>query len=144
MKSGFYIAGLIASALLLSSACSSAADEAGQADYAGAYAGENGEDAAELPADFPRDLIPPQFTASYYTDMKHINGTESAGFESAEPVQRTIQHYLELLGEPTINVDSEGGERNVQWHSTQWPGWIVGVLGNPNETIVSVSKMPEQ
>ena len=144
MKSRFSLVGLLVSGMFLSTACGSAEDEANDSDDMSAYTAESGTEQAELPADFPRDLIPPRFTTSFYTDMKHINGTETAAFESSEPVTSSIQHYVALLGEPTISVDSEDGQKSVQWHSTPWSGWIVGVLGDDNETIVSVSKLPEQ
>ena len=144
MKSRITLAGLFVSGMLLSAACGSAEDETSEADDMSAFAEESGAEQAELPADFPRDLIPPRFTTSFYTDMRHINGTEGVSFESSEPVQSSIQHYTALLGEPTINIDSEDGERSMQWHSTPWSGWIVGILGNDNETFVSVSKISEQ
>ncbi|MDJ0750615.1 MAG: hypothetical protein QNJ11_14105 [Woeseiaceae bacterium] len=143
MKSRFYVAGLVASALLLSAACGSADDQASAADDMSAFAEDDGMDVSELPADFPRDLIPPRFTTLLYSDMRNLNGFEGASFESSEPVERSIQHYMDLLGEPTINVDSDRGERNVQWHSTPWSPWIVGVMGNDSETFVSVSKIPK-
>ena len=144
MKNKFALAGLFATGMLLSTACGGADDETSESEELSAYAGESGAEQAELPADFPRDLIPPRFTSSFYTDMKHINGTEGAAFESSEPVQSTIEHYVALLGEPTLSVDSEDGQKNVQWHTTPWAGWIVGVLGSDTETIVSVTKLPEQ
>ena len=144
MRSGPYVAGLLASVMLLPAACGSWDGENAEADDTNAFAEESGTNLSDLPADFPRELIPEQYTTLYYTDMKHINGTVGASFESFEPVEPTIQHYMALLGEPTINVDSDDGERNVQWHKTRWPGWIVGVLGNDGETIVSVTKVPAQ
>lgn len=144
MKSGFYVAGLFASGILLLAACGSGADEFDDADDMDTFVEESSTDPSDFPADFPRELIPLRYTTSHYTDMKHINGLEGAAFGSSEPVQHAIQHYVELLGDPTINVDSEEGERNVQWHKTPWPPWIVAVMGNDSETMVSVSKIPEQ
>jgi hypothetical protein len=59
-------------------------------------------------------------------------------------VSERRNHYVGLLGEPTINVTSAEGERNVQWHTSPYPPWIVGVLGEPSEAIASVSKPPQR
>ena len=66
---------------------------------------------------------------------------ESANFTSAAPVQPAIDRYTGLLGEPTISVDAGEGDRTVQWHETPYAPWIVGVIGNDGETIVSISRM---
>lgn len=142
MKNRFTLVGLFVLSMSLS-ACGSADDENTEASDTGTTVADNVGERADLPADFPADLIPPQYTSSFYTDMTHINGTEGASFESSEPVQGSIQHYLTLLGEPTIDIDTGDGERSVQWHTTPWSGWIVGVTGNDTETIVGVSKVSE-
>lgn len=130
MRNGPYAAGIIASAMLISMACSSADDE-------------TSTNVTQLPQDFPRELIPESYSSMHYMDMKHINGTETVAFESTEAVEDSIQHYVELLGDPTVSVEGDDGEWNANWHSTPWPPWIVGVLGNEGETFVSVSKLPE-
>lgn len=131
MRSGLYTAGVIASVMLLSIACSSADDE-------------TGTDMTQLPEDFPRELIPENYSSMHYMDMKHINGTETVAFESSDPVNDSIQHYVELLGDPTVNVEGDDGQWNANWHSTPWPPWIVGVMGNEGESLISVSKLPER
>ena len=102
------------------------------------------EDVKDLPADFPRDLIPPEYTTMNYVDMRAVGGVEGANFEAARSVDGPMQYYTKLLGEPTITVGEAGGERNSQWHKTPHERWAVSVLGSDANFIVSLSRVPER
>ena len=101
-------------------------------------------DVADLPGDFPQALIPPRYTTAEYVDLTQINGTRAVNFESTENVQGAIDHYIGLLGEPTINIDSGDGDRMVQWQESPHPPWLVSVMGRADETIISVATLPKQ
>jgi len=101
-------------------------------------------DVADLPGDFPRELMPPEYETAEYVDLTQINGTRAVNFESTANVQGAIDHYVGLLGEPTINVDSGDGDRLLQWQESPHPPWLVSVMGGADETIISVATLPEQ
>jgi hypothetical protein len=64
------------------------------------------------------------------------------GFLSSVPVDDSVVFYTTLLGEPEIAVEGDPGERSVQWPVTDG-GWIVSVLGSPDESIISISQFNE-
>lgn len=105
---------------------------------------EDSIDLSDMPADFPLELAPPNYDTAKYLDLRHINGTRAGAFESSANVQESIDYYVGLLGEPKINVDGGDGDRLVQWHESPFPPWVVGVMGNAGETIVTVSTIPQQ
>lgn len=119
-------------------------EESRMQENASSYASETSIDVSQLPADFPRELVPPSYDTIEYVDMRAYRSVESVNFESGEPVGAAIDHYVRLLGEPKIKVDSDDGERISQWHTTPYPPWAVSVIGNDGETIVSVAKPPAE
>ena len=96
-------------------------------------------DESQLPADFPTNLIPPNYDGATYTQLGPV---ETASFESSRPVREAIEHYTGLLGEPTLDTgDADGdGEIIVQWNMTPW---AVSVLGGDDETMVGFTRVPE-
>lgn len=96
-----------------------------------------------LPDDFPQQLIPPDFDSVEFVDMTEINGTRGAAFESSVDVQVSIEHYTGLLGPPALDVESGDGGRMAQWQRTPYAPWVVGVIGDAYESIVSVTAVPE-
>ncbi|MDH4047085.1 MAG: hypothetical protein OEW68_02855 [Gammaproteobacteria bacterium] len=107
-------------------------------------ANDRGTAESQLPEDFPRELVPPSYDRIEYVDMRAFGSIEGASFESDGAVHVAIDHYVDLLGGPTINVDSGDGDRISQWHSTPYPPWMLAVIGNDGETIVTVSKPPQK
>ncbi len=99
---------------------------------------------AELPAGFPRHLIPPDYEEMEYTDFRHISGVEGASFTSFVPVSETIEYYIKLVGQPKIDVSGDAGQRNVQWHELPDTEWVLGVLGDDGESIVTVTRIHER
>ena len=130
---------LMVAALVPLSAC---ADD----DDAYAASEETTFDVAQLPDDFPHQLIPPTYDRAEYNDMTHLGIGKSATFESSVSVDEMIRHYTELLGEPTINADpgDGSGERGANWYETAWKPWILSVTGGPGETIIGVSRLPQK
>lgn len=123
-------------------ACGGGSDAAADANAmddvdATEFADEGGFDESQLPSDFPSQLIPPQYESGTYTDMGSVSG---AAFESNEAVDDMVGHYVGLLGDPDVNAETEDGGRNANWHDVD--GWIVGVLGDPSESIISVMRNP--
>lgn len=94
-------------------------------------------DESQLPAGFPKDLIPAEYVSGTFTVLGQVEG---AVFENSTPVDETIEHYTEVLGEPTISVDDDAREKSAQWHTKPW---AVGVLGNDSESIVSFTRINE-
>jgi hypothetical protein len=113
-------------------------------DDSGLAANDSGIDESQLPEDFPRELVPPSYDRIEYVDMRAFGSIESASFESDDAVSIAIDHYVGLLGEPTISTGSGDGDRISQWQSTPFPPWMLAVIGNDGETIVTVSKPPEK
>jgi hypothetical protein len=113
-------------------------------DDTGIAANDSGMDESQLPEDFPHELVPPSYDRIEYVDMRAFGSIESASFESDDAVKIAIDHYVGLLGEPTVNVGSGDGDRISQWQSTPYPPWLLAVIGNDGETIVTVSKPPEK
>lgn len=143
MNYKFLIAGLIA-ALLAVAACGDSGEEGRDDRRSGAIDDEVTIDLDDLPDDFPRELMPPKYDRADYVDLRSINGTRAATFENTSHVQEAIGYYTGLIGEPTIDVDSGDGDRLAQWHGSPFPPWVVGVMGGADETIVTVSTVPEQ
>lgn len=139
-----FLAGLITATILAVSACGDSGDEQLSELESDSAALEGSIDLSDLPDDFPRELMPPEYDRADYIDLRAINGTRATTFESTAHVQGSIDHFVSLLGEPTINVDSGDGDRMVQWHKSPYPPWVVSVMGNASETIVSVNTMPEE
>ena len=135
---------LIIAAALAITACGESSNEPRSKNESDADDQEGSFNLADLPGDFPSELIPPSYERVDYADMMMMNGVRAASFESTENVQGAIDHYIGLLGEPTINVDSGDGDRLLQWHESPYPPWVVNVMGNAGETLVSVGTMPGQ
>ena len=131
-------------AILVAAACGGSDDEQHLERDIGAAAAGDSIDLSDLPDDFPQELVPPHYDTAEYFDLRTTNGTRSSTFQSSANVQGSIDHYVGLLGEPTINIDSGDGDRLLQWHESPHPPWVVGVMGDAGETIVTVSTMPEQ
>ena len=96
-----------------------------------------GFDEAQLPADFPRDLIPPDYDSGTYFELGQV---ATATFESRRPVGETIGYYVERLGEPSQATGGNESERLAQWETTPW---VLSVLGKEDESIVGFSKVAE-
>jgi hypothetical protein len=121
--------------------CGNGDDPAGESQGAGADRdapiSESGFDESVLPEDFPANLIPSDYETGSYLD---ISGTQTASFQSSTPVDESIDHYTDLLGEPTLATEGDPGEKTAQWQDS---AWIVSVVGSPNESIVGISKLVE-
>ncbi len=131
---------LLAASVLVLSACGSGDAQNGDLEVdssEGSAAFDVEFDESQLPGDFPKELIPQEYSSAAYTQL---GGIEGATFENADPVTVSIQSYTERLGEPTISTDAGDGDRLAQWHTAPW---MVGVMGNESETIVSVTRAPE-
>ncbi len=140
-----FFAGLITAAFLAAAACGASDDEQYDDEQNSEYqTDEGGIDLTDLPDDFPRELIPQRYDTADYMDLRAINGTRATNFQSTANVQGSIDHYVGLLGEPTISVDSGDGDRMVQWHESPYLPWTVSVMGNAGETIVTVTTLPEE
>ena len=144
MNRNTFLAGLITATILAVSACGDNDDEQLSELETDSAAVEGSIDLSDLPDDFPQELMPPEYDRADYVDLQAVNGTRATTFESTANVQGSIDFYTGLLGEPTINVDSGDGDRLVQWHKSPYPPWVVSVMGNAGETIVSVNTMPEE
>lgn len=94
-------------------------------------------DLSELPADFPRDLIPGEYHSSVHAKLGKV---ESASFETRTPVNDTIDHYTKLIGKPASDADAGETERMVQWHTKPW---ALAVIGKHDESIISFTKMSQ-
>ena len=99
--------------------------------------GDPSFDESQLPIGFPKDLIPDEYSSGSFTALGQVEG---AVFENSAPVDMTIAHYTEVLGEPTISVDDDEREKSAQWHTKPW---MVAVLGNDSESIVSFTRIDE-
>ncbi|MDJ0759467.1 MAG: hypothetical protein QNJ19_08705 [Woeseiaceae bacterium] len=128
--------------LLSQAACGDGGSEEGDArDFDSPLAEDGGASLADLPDDFPPELIPPSYDRIEYTDMSLMGGTRGVSFEVTGDVQASIDHYTALLGEPTLSVEAQ--ERLVQWQTTPFKPWIFSVMGTADETIVAASALPE-
>lgn len=134
----------LAAVTVLATACGDTSDEQFSGPEPDSTTVGGSIDLADLPDDYPRELMPPDYDKADYVDLRAINGTRATTFESNTDVQESIDYYIDLLGEPKINVDSGDGDRLVQWHMSPYPPWVVGVMGNADESIVTVSTLPEQ
>jgi len=101
---------------------------------------------SDLPDDFPADLIPPDYDSVNFADLRAVNGTQAAIFASSAPAREVIYHYIDLLGEPTVNVDAElgGGTDQAHWSESSYPPWLVGIYGNQDESTITVIKPQAQ
>ncbi len=131
---------LLTLALLPLLACGN--DENDSSEQSDSYASESNISIDELPDDFPRALILPNYDTVNYTDMRPFGGMEGVGFESQAPVEDTIRHYTDLLGEPAVSV-GEDDDRASNWHETPWSPWIVGIMGDSGQSLVSVTKFQQ-
>ena len=102
----------------------------------GSAAADSDFDESTLPDDFPRDLIPTSYDTGSFLNLAD---SQSAGFESGVPVEDTIAHYQGLLGDPTLAVEGEEGQRTAQWEES---GWLVSVVGSPDESLVGIARIP--
>ena len=125
---------LCASVCLLLAACGGGSDDVDVADGAG-MSGSGDFDESQLPADFPKDLIPGDYDSGVFTTLGQV---QSAVFENRTPVGDTIDRYVELLGKPEISSDAGDGDRTVQWHTKPW---ALSIIGNDGESIVSFSRI---
>ena len=94
-------------------------------------------DLSQLPADFPRELIPGEYHRSVHAKLGKV---ESASFENRTPVKNTIDHYTKLVGKPASDADAGEGERMVQWHTKPW---ALTVIGKQDESIISFTRMSQ-
>ena len=117
-------------------ACGGSDDDSVAGDGAG-MSGSPSFDESQLPADFPRDLIPGDYDSADYASLGQVT---SAVFENRTPVAETIDQYIALLGEPDLNVDTGDGDRSAQWNTKPW---TVGILGDDSESIIGFSKITE-
>lgn len=134
---------VILSALLIAG-CGGNNDDKQADSYDDDYLIEDSFDISQLPGDFPQELILPDYERADYADMTQFGGAEGAAFESSAPADATIDHYITLLGEPKINVTTPDGGRNAIWQETPWSPWMVSVLGDRGESLVSVAKAPTE
>ena len=111
--------------------------DAGGAESASDLTGSTGGDFDEssLPEDFPTELIPSSFDTGSYADL---GATSTASFASGAPIDDTIAHYTDLLGEPTLEVEGDPGEKSANWNDGSW---TVSVIGSPDESIIGISKL---
>lgn len=144
MKQKKFIAVLTLAVAVAVAACGNRDEEQAYEQGSGMTAIEDGIDLSDIPNDVPRELMPRSYDKIDYIDLSYANGVRAATFESTAHVQEAIEYYTRLLGEPTINVDSDDGDRLVQWHTSPYPPWAVGVMGNAGETIITVNTVPEQ
>ena len=141
MKTPLLRTGLISFAMLALAACGGS-DDASQDEYDAEYfMPDETFDESQLPADFPRDLVPPDYHAGGFVELGQVTG---ASFESTAAVEDSIDHYTKLLGEPLMDIQSGDGDRMVQWRDTPYEPWIVAVIGNDGESIISISKPPAE
>ena len=95
-------------------------------------------DESVLPDDFPRNLIPESYDVASYNKIGEFEG---AAFETEQPVDDAISKYIEVLGEPAINIDAGGDDgRTAQWHTTPW---AVAIMEDRGGAIVSFSRIAE-
>ncbi|MCP3992375.1 MAG: hypothetical protein GY724_25110 [Actinomycetia bacterium] len=122
--------------------CGSDAGGSGSADDSGGSdngneatnAADTGFDESQLPDNFPTELIPPAYSSGTYLDIDDLN---SAAFESSTPINETIDHYTDLIGEPKQTVEGDTGEKTAMWEDG---GWIVSVIGSPEESFIGIAE----
>lgn len=85
-----------------------------------------GFDLADLPDDFPAELVPPSWTAGQATD---ILGPFAVNFESDMGFADAVAYYDGIFG-PSNLIVGDPGEQLAQW--TNDAVWIASVLdGDP-------------
>ncbi len=131
------VAGLLSLMSLVLVACDGDNDGADAEYEAESVASQEKFDLSQLPADFPRNLIPGEYHSSVYAKLGEI---ETASFESRTPVSQSIDHYTTLLGKPTLDSGAGGTERVVQWQSSPW---MLSVVGSPDESIIGFTRMSQ-
>ena len=99
--------------------------------------GGGGLDLGSLPDDFPTELLPEIYDTGGAADLG--GGSTTVGVESTVPVDDTIEYYRSLLGEPESEIEGDPGEKIVQWPPDD-DGWIVSVIGSPDESITSITR----
>ncbi len=118
---------------------SGSADDSGRSDNGNeaSSAADNGFDESQLPDDFPTELIPPTYNSGTYLDLDDLN---TASFGNATPIDETIDHYTDLIGEPKQIVEGDTGEKTALWEVT---GWVVSALGSPEESFIGIAAAEE-
>ena len=99
------------------------------------FAAPNDFDESQLPADFPRDLIPPDYQTGNYIELGSV---ATASFESGTPIAETVEHYTALVGEPSLDNESADAERTAQWDVSPW---VLSAVGSASESIIGISKI---
>ena len=128
--------GLLVMTSLSLAACAGGDDDAVSQDTEVTSASED-FDESQLPPDFPRNLIPPTYDTGGFVEL---GPTRTATFENRTPVEQTIDYYVGVLGEPTINVQGDASDRMAQW---QISPWALSILGSDGESIVGFTKINE-
>lgn len=144
MNSKQFLTGAALCASLVLAACGGESDESALDDDQGFVTADESVGGTELPADLPQELIPPQYEGSDYIDLRAMGGMESVTFQSTAPARESIEYYSGLIGEPTLATDSAEGESLAQWNTTPYPPWMLSVIGNARETIVTLGKAPQE
>jgi hypothetical protein len=92
-------------------------------------------DESSLPDDFPTELIPSTYETGSYIDL---GGTNTATFTNSVPIVDTIAGYKEAIGDPLAEVEGDEGQWSASWNHE---GWVVSLVGGPDESIIGVSKV---
>lgn len=101
------------------------------------FAVPNDFDESQLPADFPNNLIPPDYHTGNYIELGSV---ATGSFETGASVANTVEHYTDLLGAPGLDNTSTDGERTAQWDASPW---TLSVVGNASESLVGLSRTGE-
>ena len=131
------VAALLASLSMTLVACNGGSDDTDAEYEAESVVSQEKFDLAQLPADFPRDLIPDEYHSSLYTKL---GGIETASFESRTPASQVIDYYTTQLGKPTVDSGAPGPERVVQWQTSPW---MLSVVGNQDESLIGFTRKPK-
>jgi hypothetical protein len=92
-------------------------------------------DESSLPDDFPTELIPSTYETGSYIDL---GGTNTATFTNSVSIVDTIAAYESAIGEPLAKVEGDEGQWSASWNHE---GWVVSLVGGPDESIIGVSKL---
>ena len=135
----------IHTALLLSLLCAAcgASEEASEPasidapPTALATGGEAGADfdLDDLPEDFPRDLVPPEYDRG---TVASLAGISTISFEGGVSYDEAISYYTGLRGEPS-QVVGEPGSRLASW--TRGPDWVISIF-EEDGPLITFASMP--
>lgn len=92
---------------------------------------------ADLPGDFPDDLIAPEIIAG---EVGILGEVETVSFETTLSYDEAVAFYTDALGEPTFEGGDAGG-RLASW--TNQGTWVVQVLDTSPVTI-GVVRVPAE